>query len=1043
MSKSLLAALWLLLVFVFSGSNIFAQTSTNGALEAVSEDGKILGACPLKQTNVKAEISGFLARVRVRQEFENNFTDKIEAVYVFPLSQTAAVDEMTMQIGERTVRGKIMKRAEARAVYDAAKSQGHAAALLDEERPNVFTQSVANILPGEKITVEISYVETLKYDEGSYEFVFPTVVAPRYNPAQVKDASAVSPPVAETRAGHDISIEVNLDAGVPVENIAAKTHEIETTMFSPSRAVVRLKNEKDIPNRDFVLRYDVAGKKVADAVLTHRDERSGFFTLILQPPDRVSFEDVMPKEIVFVLDTSGSMSGFPIEKAKEAMKRALDGLHPFDTFNLITFAGDTHILFENPVPATAQNLRRAQELLDGAQSGGGTEMMKAIKAALQPSGSKQHVRVVCFMTDGMVGNEEEIIAEVKAHKNARVFAFGIGESVNRYLLDKISQEGRGEAEYVSLTDDGSAAARRFHERVRSPLLTDVSVDWNGLPVADVYPNKIPDLFSAKPVVIHGRFTKAGQGAIRLKGKSFGQDFAREITINFPENQPQHDALAKLWARTRIDDLTSQNLTHGQTAAAKIARQNDITRLALEYGLLTQFTSFVAVEERVATDGGEPRRVEVPVETPAGTKKVYREWSDKDVAYITTEDERTAFQNMQVVNSLQRPPVVAQSAPTGNGGGRGKTTGSASLAPDIERVIKPSFELKQQATLEGAPQTPSISRGIGSGRGSGVGAGSGNIGNAVNATEPVPPPVGNVQAVVEITAETVQVDATDTKIQTNVSAKSIQNLPVNGRRSSSLLKLSPGTRAEPLAGQFQIDGTSGGENSFVIDGVEVTNFRTGILNKSSKNRTRNVVSGKVLEVPVPEVSENVRWRGKAATVAVKISVDENGNVSSANAILRIPQLRAAAVLAARQIKFAPTNANGLPIRLNGTVIYRFARGEETKIWLANMKAQPLTAAGRARFALEAKAHPKILALAETFGKKSVLETFDFVGDGKAEIFVRLADLKPQTIAALKTAGFEIERELPNFKTVAGRIRLEKLAAVANLKSVVYLAPNAKN
>src|SRR5215203_2554261 len=319
---------------LFSTLVINAQQPTQGQLAAVDKSGKPLGACPLKNTNVRAEISGFLSRVSVTQEFENNFTEKIEAVYVFPLPNNAAVDDMTMRIGERTVRGKVMKREEAREAYEAAKSNGQIASLLDQERPNIFTQAVANILPGEKIIIEISYVETLKYEDGAYEFVFPMVVGPRYIPGkaagtqaggfapdtdQVSDASKITPKVAPDRAGHNISIEVALDAGVPLESVISKSHQIESAMLTASSYNVKLKNEKTIPNKDFVLRYDVAGKKIADALLTHRGERGGYFTLILQPPDTVRSADVTPKEIVFVLDTSGSMSGFPIEKAKEAM----------------------------------------------------------------------------------------------------------------------------------------------------------------------------------------------------------------------------------------------------------------------------------------------------------------------------------------------------------------------------------------------------------------------------------------------------------------------------------------------------------------------------------------------------------------------------------------------------------------------------------------------------------------------------------------------------------------------------------------------------
>jgi Ca-activated chloride channel family protein len=620
-----------------SGGIVAAQTGvTQGALQVVDPNGKPKAVCPLKHTDVKAQISGFLSRVVVTQEFENPFLEKIEAAYTFPLPQNAAVDDMTMTVGDRTVRGKILRREEAQAVYEAAKSNGQTASLLDQERPNIFTQSVANILPGEQIRITISYVETLKYEDGSYEFVFPMVVGPRYVPGaatgaqgsgfapdttQVPDASRITPqPVAEgMRAGHDVSIEVSLDAGVPIDALSAKTHEVSIERPDDRRALVRLKDQATIPNKDFVLRYDVAGKKIEDALLTHSSDKGGFFTLILQPPDRVTAEDVTPKELVFVLDTSGSMSGFPIEKAKETMKLALDNLYPYDTFNLITFSGDEHILFPEPVPATRENLAKAQAFLDSRTGGGGTEMMKAIKASMDPSDAQGHVRIVVFMTDGYVGNDREIIAEVQKHPNARVFAFGIGSSVNRFLLDGMARYGRGEVEYVGLDDDGSAAARRMHERVRNPLLTDISVDWNGLPVADVYPKTVPDLFSAKPVILTGRYTGNGRGTIRLKGKMAGRDFVREIPVDF-SNAQQHDVLATLWARTRVDDLMSQDFKGAQQGTMKDDVKQAITQLGLDYRLMTQFTSFVAVEEMVVTDGGQPRRIDVPVEVPEGVNR---------------------------------------------------------------------------------------------------------------------------------------------------------------------------------------------------------------------------------------------------------------------------------------------------------------------------------------------------------------------------------------------------------------------------------------
>jgi Ca-activated chloride channel family protein len=694
-------------VAAINGSGFVAAASgsiTQGSLQVLSPEGQAVILCPLKHTDVKAEISGFLSRVVVTQEFENPFKDKIEAVYTFPLPQNAAVDDMTMTVGDRTVHGRIKRREEARAVYEAARASGHVASLLDQERPNIFTQSVANIMPGEQVKICISYVETLKYEAGSYQFVFPMVVGPRYIPGaptgkqgggwspdtdRVPDASRITPPVAPEakRAGHDISLEVTLDAGVVIDNFESIAHDVQVERPSNHSAVARLKNRTEIPNKDFILKYDVAGRRIEDAVLTHHSREGGFFTMILQPPERVTVEDVTPKELVFVIDTSGSMSGFPIEKAKETMKLALDGLYPQDTFNLITFAGDTHILFPEPVLATKENLRLAQEFLASRAGGGGTEMMKAIRAALDPSDKQNHMRIVCFMTDGYVGNDMEIISEVQKHPNARVFSFGIGSSVNRFLLDKMAEEGRGEVEYVSLQDDGSAAARRFHERVRNPLLTDISVDWAGLDVADVYPKRIPDLFSAKPVVICGRYKTDGRGVISLRGKMSGRPFAREIEVNLPKDEPRCDVLATLWARARIDDLMSQDYAGIQRGAPRQDVSEAITQLGLEFRLMTQFTSFVAVEEMTVTDGGQPRRVEVPVEMPAGV-------SHRGV-FGERDDEVRKFGSAASVGQAQ-PKADYKRASGGGGGGRAN-------APPPPPSARPEQQVRESGRLSVEPR----------------------------------------------------------------------------------------------------------------------------------------------------------------------------------------------------------------------------------------------------------------------------------------------------------------------------------------------------
>jgi Ca-activated chloride channel homolog len=609
---------------------------TPGYLAALNKDGKSLGPCPLVHTDVKAEISGFLARVTMRQEFHNPFVSPIEAVYTFPLPHNAAVDDMTIHVAERTIRGVIKRREEAKAIYERARAQGQLAALLDQERPNIFTQQLASILPGQNVDIVIRYTETLKYSNGGYNFVFPMVVGPRYIPgrpigkagggwapdtARVPDASLITPPVTPpgTRSGHDISIEVRIDSGIPFTNLRSGQHEVAVVRRDEHSALVQLADRAVIPNKDFILSYDVAGSQLQEGLMIHRTSGDGYFMLMLQPPRRINQDQVVPKELVFVLDTSGSMQGFPIQKAKETMTMALDGLYPHDTFNLITFSGDTRILFPQPVPATRANLEIAKQMLNGSHGSGGTEMMRAIRAALAPSDDQGHVRIVCFMTDGLVGNDMAIISEVQKHPNARVFAFGIGTSTNRFLLDTIAEEGRGAVEYVTLEGNAAAAAARFHERIRNPLLTDISLEWSGIPVSDIYPHRIPDLFSAEPIVICGRYKSGGSAALRLRGRSGTDDFQRDIQMHFPAREPQHEVLEKLWARDRINSLMAEDFAGVQKGNLRPELREAITQLGLEYQLMTQYTSFVAVEERIANENGKSKTIQVPVEMPEGLR----------------------------------------------------------------------------------------------------------------------------------------------------------------------------------------------------------------------------------------------------------------------------------------------------------------------------------------------------------------------------------------------------------------------------------------
>jgi len=609
---------------------VVAEPVTEGALQALDKDQNPLGNCPLEHTEVSVDISGFIARVTLTQRFGNPYATPIEAVYVFPMSDKAAVDQMTMRIGDRVIKGIVKEREEARRIYEEARNAGKAASLLDQERPNIFTQSVANILPGDKIDITISYVEYLNYESGQYEFSFPMTVGPRYIPGQpsgagttqVPDASRITPPVTPegTRAGHDIALQVHLDAGMPLTDIRSELHKVQVERPSENHAVVKLENRNEIPNRDFILKYGVAGKKINDAVLTHADAQGKFFTLILQPPERVAPEEATPKEMVFVIDCSGSMRGFPIEKAKATMKRCIEAMNPKDTFNLISFSGGTGYCFPQTVPNNPENRAKALEYLSALEGSGGTEMMSAIRAALAGPYPEDRLRVVCFMTDGFIGNDMEIANEIqKTAANARVFSFGIGNSVNRFLIENMAKAGRGASEVVSLESKSDEAVQRFHERIQSPLLTNVQVDFGGLAVENIYPDPkaLPDLFSAQPLVLKGRYTHAGNGSVIIRGRTAKGPFERRIDVALPEQQAEHDVLASLWARSKIDDLMTQDWLGIQQGNPKESVKTEITQLGIHFSLVTQYTSFVAVEEKVINENGQPKRVEVPVEMPDG------------------------------------------------------------------------------------------------------------------------------------------------------------------------------------------------------------------------------------------------------------------------------------------------------------------------------------------------------------------------------------------------------------------------------------------
>jgi Ca-activated chloride channel family protein len=626
--------------------------ATQGTLRARALDGTPLGDFPLQHTDVSAEISGSIARTVVVQRYANPYRQVIEAVYIFPLPSLGAVNDFVMRVGSRKIIGLVRTRDEAERIYRDARARGQTASLLTQERPNIFTQSVANIEPGGTVGISITYFERLPYEKGEYEFVFPMVVGPRYNPGQTAappvavarplsgtdrmpghhagggcasailraDTTAINPPVLPpgVRGGHDISLRVTLDAGLPITQLAAIAHRVDIEAHSPSRQVIRLASSDAIPNRDFVLRWSVAGAETRFGVLSHASAGKGYFSLTMQPPLAPRDEQVTPREITFIMDVSGSMSGAPIAISKELIERTLDRLRPDDHFNLVYFAGGNAQLWERARPNTSENVAEAKRFLASMAAGGGTEMLAGVRRALGAHHEPEFVQMFVFLTDGYVGNEAQILEVIKTERGAaRFFGFGIGGSVNRYLIDGIGEHGGGMSQVVIPRDTAhrTRAVNRLFDAIDSPVLVDVAIDWNGLAVRDVYPAKPRDLFAGQVIDVVARYDRPANGTVFVTGRVGGRRVRYPVRVELPAEESRNAALAPTWARLRIHDLSGELLTADSAGRARL--RQEITDLALGHRLVSQYTAFVAVDSSRIVGDGRPLRVMQPVELPEG------------------------------------------------------------------------------------------------------------------------------------------------------------------------------------------------------------------------------------------------------------------------------------------------------------------------------------------------------------------------------------------------------------------------------------------
>jgi Ca-activated chloride channel homolog len=592
---------------------------------------------PLLHTDVAIDIRGLAASATVTQQYANSGSTPIEAVYVFPLPHDAAVYDMEIRVGERLIRSVVRERAEAKRVYEAARSNGKRAALVEEERPNIFTTSVANIMPGDHIDVRLRYVETLAWDEGRVRLVFPMVVGPRYIPGTqavghqgtgwasdtdaVPDASRITPPVRnpESRPGHDISVSVDLESGFDTSVIKSVSHDINISDLPGGRKHVELLTHSTIPNKDFILEVQqTQGTQPKAALFLSPASGSGdcHFVLTAFPPG-VDPGHQVPVEMLYMIDVSGSMEGTSIQQAREALLQALDRLRPGDRFGILAFSSGFHEFASAPLPATAANVRAARAYVQGLEAGGGTEMLPALLHLMHKPVSAGYLRHIVLLTDGDLGNEEEIFAALRKHLgDARLYTVAIGSAPNLFLATKMAQFGRGTFTHIANINEIKEQMTRLLERIESPVLTNVKLSFEGVEVADMYPVRTPDLFLHQPLLVYGRFTKGQSGRVRITGQMGNAPY--ETTIPFDTHQATfHPGITTLWARQRVEELMDQWREANEQGRTTI--RSALIEHAIRYHLVTRFTSLVAVEEAVANPSGQSQKVPVATELPEGSK----------------------------------------------------------------------------------------------------------------------------------------------------------------------------------------------------------------------------------------------------------------------------------------------------------------------------------------------------------------------------------------------------------------------------------------
>ncbi|OZB74129.1 MAG: trypsin [Halothiobacillus sp. 14-55-98] len=584
---------------------------------------------PLKSSSADIVIDGPIARVTITQRYHNEGTRPINARYVFPGSTHAAVQGLTMNIGDRIIKAKIKEKEEAKKIYEVAKQAGKHVALLEQKRPNVFMMNVANIMPGDNVELVLQYSELLVPDEGVYQLVYPTVVGPRYGGDPIQSTPhtqwITNPYAKDNTDGSNpaqikTDIHVRIASPIPISDLRSAQHKIVTHWLNDKSAEISLDpSETHAGNRDFILSFRLQGAKINSGLMTYEWNGEHYFLMMAQPPKRVAPTEVMKREYLFVVDVSGSMYGFPLNTASDLMRELLSSLKPQETFNILFFSGGSRVLSPTPLPATPENLQRAMTMMRSIQGSGGTELLPALKTAFAMPRTDDTARSIVVVTDGYVDVERQAYDLIKQNLNStNLFAFGIGSSVNRYLMEGMAHAGQGEPFIITGPNDVPGVGARFRRYVDAPVLSHIKIRGNGVELYDTEPSEIPVMLAERPIVIFGKYRNAQPGAtLELTGTRATGEYHATLSLDDSNGQAdknQAELLPVLWARQRLmylSDLQGDDDAH----------RDEIVRLGLRYSLLTRYTSFVAVDETISNPNGNTTDVKQPLPLPQGVSEL--------------------------------------------------------------------------------------------------------------------------------------------------------------------------------------------------------------------------------------------------------------------------------------------------------------------------------------------------------------------------------------------------------------------------------------